>query len=86
MTKPPSNTAIIIETKLDAAYAQNLIRMYVKFNGEVGDPEPCPVSVVCNFCNGTSGECPEVRPTYQANDTKVQDTNKYGADISYHCG
>ena len=63
VTKPPSNTALIIEYKLSDISTANFIGMTVR--SPVNGSEPCLLYALCNFCNRTDGLCPEDRVKYQ---------------------
>ena len=52
---------------------------------ELGDPEPCPIFNVCEFCDNAVQDCADVETDFEENSALKQSITKYGSSVEYHC-
>ncbi len=83
VTKPSSDTSIIIETQLSPTVSSNFLDMAV--HTPLGEQEPCLIYNSCGYCQAADGTCADKKAGFEKNTTLLQNTTRFGATVDYEC-
>lgn len=84
VTKPTSDTSLLLETRLSITSATTFLDMIVTTNAADPDLEPCLIYNSCGFCENDN--CRPHIENFLKNGTRLQTINRYSAHLVYECG